>query len=97
MRSEPSWVEKVRYYSSVSGIYLLTLLFAFAAIHPAHRPIAKNALLASAVQPAPQSHIISGMPVRLVIPASGIDLPVDPGYYDAAQASWTLSGYRAQY
>lgn len=99
MASEPSVVEKVRYYSSVSLMYCLTLLFALVAFHS---PSSKHgAILARSVLPAalPQTHVavISGTPVRIVIPDSGIDLPVDPGYYDASQSSWTLSGYRAQY
>src|SRR5260370_34407240 len=46
---------------------------------------------------APRVQVISGLPVRIVIPASGVDLPVDQGYYDAAADSWTLSGYHAQF
>lgn len=40
---------------------------------------------------------ISGRPVRIVIPDSQVDLPIDPGYYDDTTGSWTLSGYRAQF
>ncbi|HEX4774584.1 MAG TPA: sortase [Candidatus Saccharimonadales bacterium] len=101
MQAGHSLVEKVRYYSSVSTVYLLTLLFAFMAVHP---PAYKKqaVILARAVQlsslPAAQHiTVITGEPVRIVIPGSGIDLPVDQGYYNSSQASWTLSGYHAQY
>jgi len=60
------------------------------------RPIA---LARAEQQPhvAPQPHIVAGLPVRIVIPASGVDLPVDQGYYDSANNSWTLTGYHAQF
>jgi sortase (surface protein transpeptidase) len=32
-----------------------------------------------------------------VVPRLGVDLPVDPGNYDIANQTWTLSGYRAQF
>jgi sortase (surface protein transpeptidase) len=97
MQSEHSLVEKVRYYSSVSIIYLLTLLFAWFALHPVPR---HNIILAKAFSPtvlAADVNAVYGRPVRIVIPASNVDLPVDPGYFDQSQASWTLSGYRAQF
>ncbi|HSX45492.1 MAG TPA: sortase [Candidatus Saccharimonadia bacterium] len=100
MQNEHSLVEKVRYISSVSVVYALTLLFAWAVIHPAPSPKADKLLLAGAAQnvPRPSSvHTISGQPIRIVIPASNVDLPVDPGYYDTSQQTWTLSGYHAQY
>jgi hypothetical protein len=53
--------------------------------------------VAAAVRPASSRPAISGRPVRIVIPASGVDLPVDPGYYNVATGEWTLSGYHAQF
>jgi sortase (surface protein transpeptidase) len=40
---------------------------------------------------------ITGRPIRLVIPGSSIDIPVDEGYYNPNDATWTLSGYHAQF
>ncbi len=40
---------------------------------------------------------MAGLPVRVVLPDVGIELPIDPGYFDSSSNSWTLSGYRAQY
>lgn len=103
MRSDLTWVIKTRYYSSVSTIYLLTLLFAFYAFSPLLEPNgSRNAVLAKSIQtpyiPIP-AHValVAGRPVRIVIPNSGIDLPVDQGYYNSSDQSWTLSGYHAQF
>jgi LPXTG-site transpeptidase (sortase) family protein len=41
--------------------------------------------------------LVSGLPDRITIPASGVDLTVIPGYYDSSTDSWTLSGYDAQF
>ena len=46
---------------------------------------------------APSFTLVSGKPVRLVIAGSGIDLPIDEGYYDQSTDSWTLSDTRLQY
>lgn len=93
-------VDKARYYSSVGALYALTLLFAFYAVFVPIKPQAR-AILASAHQPYIISthpvELVSGRPVRIVIADSGIDLPVDQGYYDAATSNWTLSGYHAQF
>ncbi len=103
MNGEHSLVEIVRYYVSVSIIYLLTLMFGWFVVHPAPPIHNQNVILAKAMQspfvPLSSNNVaaISGRPVRIVIPASGVDLPVDPGYYDPTQSAWTLSGYRAQF
>lgn len=38
-----------------------------------------------------------GKPVRVVVPRLGIDLKVDEGYYNPADASWTLSDNNAHF
>lgn len=38
---------------------------------------------------------ISGMPVRITVPALAIDLPVEPGIYDPATSSWTIANKKA--
>ncbi len=104
MQHEPSVFKKVRYFSSVSTIYALTLLFGLYAIHPAPylrhtRPISLTRAQQIPHSPAaPVAKIvISGKPVRIVVADSGVDLPVDEGYYNTADNSWTLSGYHAQF
>lgn len=97
-------MEKVRYYSSVGAVYSLTLLFAFYAFLPFfHQASLLDIRLTRAAQkpysppPAHSTEEIAGRPVRIVIPASNVDLPVDEGYYDSSSNSWTLSGYHAQF
>lgn len=45
----------------------------------------------------PEFILVSGKPVRIVIAASNIDLPIDEGYYSPEDGSWTLSSDHAQY
>jgi LPXTG-site transpeptidase (sortase) family protein len=99
MQSEPSRFKKVRYYSSVAGLYLLMLLFAYCVFRPAILPSRPVVALASpAPKPiAPEVKIVSGKPIRILIPDLNIDLPVDEGNYDPTDNSWTLSGYHAQF
>lgn len=98
-RVQTEW-QKVRFYGHTAAVYVLTLLFVSYVAQPL-LPFgpARAAALTRPLPPRPASQVlvISGQPIRIVIPASGVDLPVDPGYYDAATDSWTLSGYRAQF
>jgi sortase (surface protein transpeptidase) len=94
--------EKIRYVSGVSTIYVLTLLFAVIVFKP-YFVTKNNALIAKSYSSASlellagNTQLVYGQPTRLVIPASNIDVPVNPGYYNSADASWTLSGYYAQF
>jgi hypothetical protein len=96
-------MKKVRYYSSVGVTYALTLLFAIVIIYPdlyVHKPttiLARSLQLPYVPNVKAADNLISGRPVRIVIPSSGIDLPIDEGYYNSTSSSWTLSGYHAQY
>ncbi|HEY5442810.1 MAG TPA: sortase [Candidatus Saccharimonadales bacterium] len=98
--SPPS--RKIRYYGSLAAVYVLTLLFVSYVAQPL-LPFGQAraaALTKSAQKPHLSSsrvQITSGLPARIVIPASGVDLPVDQGYYDSTTDSWTLSGYHAQF
>lgn len=103
MNDEPNGFKKVRYYSSVSTIYVLTLLFGWYALRPVvvlshSRPVALTRVQQTPHLPTvPAKVVIAGKPVRIVIPDSGVDLPVDEGYYNDTDHSWTLSGYHAQF
>lgn len=41
--------------------------------------------------------VISGQPVRIEIERAGINLPIQPGVYDAATHDWTLSDDKVQF
>ncbi len=99
MLDQPNWLSKARFYSSVTTIYIVTLLFAAYIFRPffVHPPLVealKSLPISSA--PAPVK-IISGLPTRIVVPSQGLDLPVDLGVYNLSDNSWSLSGYHAQY
>jgi LPXTG-site transpeptidase (sortase) family protein len=89
---------KARFYLSVSAVYAQTLLFAVSIfdLHRA-RPVIANAYPVTPVVLTKAIIVTEGKPVRLVIPRLAIDLPIDPGIYDSANNTWTLSGYHAQY
>lgn len=95
------WISKIRFYGSVTVIYLVTLLFALYVFNPIlfSHPTTVAALSATKppAPPKPVVKIISGLPVRVVLPSLGIDLPIDQGVYNAASDSWSLSGYHAQF
>lgn len=101
MRNWPT--DRIGHYGSVAAVYLLTLLFAWYAFYPFVAPkrpvLAETRRTFAAPPPAAvnQVTVTSGIPVRIVIPALGIDLPVDPGRYNSADNSWTLSSRHAQY
>ncbi len=102
MDNGPTALQRVRFAGSVSTLYVLTLLFGWYVLHPvqylAHtEPISLTRTQQTPHLPAAVKVVISGKPIRIVIPDSGIDLPVDEGYYNDADHSWTLSGYHAQF
>jgi LPXTG-site transpeptidase (sortase) family protein len=90
---------KARYYSSVSVLYAITLLFAFALFSPFHgsQSVAATRLPVELVKAEAASQILIGKPVRIVINDVSIDLPIDEGRYNSADGSWSLSGYHAQF
>lgn len=104
MLDERSWFQEVRFYTNVGTIYLLSLAFAWYVIHP---PALASTYVPKPYHPAlvgvtPGFKVVSGVPVRIIIPDSSydgvvVDLPIDPGYYDPATNAWTLSGYHAQF
>lgn len=90
--------QKARYISSVTGLYLVALLFAWFIFNPGvTRGGVVQALKSEPIPLSPYKKILAGRPVRVVLPDQAIDLPVDPGYFDSATNSWTLSGYHAHF
>lgn len=98
MQNGPKTIEKARYISGVTGLYLVTLLLVWFIFNPgmAKSGVAQ-ALKSQPIPASPYKKIMAGQPVRVVLPDQGIDLPVDPGFFDPASNSWTLSGYRAHF
>jgi hypothetical protein len=103
MTTEPERFAKVRYAFTVAALYLLTVGFCWYALKPID-PLDRSRTVAfsnSSQTPyhpkAAGPNVIAGRPVRLVIPASAIDVPLDEGYYDTSTGTWTLSGYYAEF
>lgn len=68
-------------------------------LKPAPQTAVADTILKSSqpVKSAVLPPLVSGKPVRIVIPESAVDLPVDDGHYDPINNVWTLSGYHAQF
>jgi hypothetical protein len=102
MASEPvaSKLKKAKYYSSVTLLYFVTLLFALLVFEPF--PLFGQKTV-SAITPVTISDttalksLTAGKPVKIIIPGVAIDLPIDEGIYNESDATWTLSGYHAQF
>lgn len=103
MDHEHSRILRVRYIATVAALYLLSGIFGWYVLTPFSpldhsRAVALTRAAQSSYLPTVIERIeYSGRPMRLVIPGSSIDIPVNEGYYDSADNSWTLSGYYAQF
>jgi len=102
MSREPARKVTALYYSSVTGLYLVTLLLAWVLF----RPFGSTApALAASPNPSlgtrplvlPLRTLVTGTPSRLVIPSIGKDLEIEPGRYDAASQTWSISASNAHY
>ncbi len=91
------FLKLARYYSSVTLLYAGTLLFAAYLFNPSifHQTVqSRSALDNTPSQPMAEelSRVIKvGQPVRLIIERLGMDLPVEAGYYNPDDGSWTLA------
>lgn len=99
MRADHNWATKARYYSSVSVLYLATLLFVWYIFNPLsffRKPNLKNVSAQQIAKPS-LAQFTSGKPIRIVVPHANVDLPVDEGNYDSSDGSWTLSNTNAEF
>lgn len=108
MTTPATWMQKLRFSLITGGLYLGTVGFVWYVTASAYPPrstvLAKAPVAISLPQrsepksmTAPAFILMSGKPVRLVIASSAIDLPVDEGYYNETNGSWTLSPSHLQY
>lgn len=90
-------LQKARYYSSVTVLYLVTLLFAVYLFRPGLFVHAQSLNLQNIpTEPVvTERPVISGKPVRVVVERIGLDLPVGEGNYNPADGSWTLANDKA--
>lgn len=100
MRANYDWLTRARFYSRVTGLYLLTLLFALYLFKPSlifDRSAGALPTTQIVQPPAPIAQVITGKPTRVVMPAIGVDLPVSEGYYNNVDQTWTLSDDQAYF
>lgn len=94
------WVKNFRYGLLASGMYCLVLsIVGGILVPPAMPPVAalEQPAARERVQKKLAFTLITGKPIRLVVPASGIDIPLDEGFYNTNDGTWTLSDTHAQY
>lgn len=102
MKNGLSMIQRVRFYFQVCSLYIITVALTLLILRPAP-PLAsaQSVLKPRAVSTSPVINhlppLVSGKPIRIVIPASGIDLPVEEGHYSPVDNSWTLSGLKAHF
>jgi sortase (surface protein transpeptidase) len=92
---------KVRFIGSIALLYLLTIAAVGYALQPSRlltTPVHAQQYKSTIKHEPVKSRfvLVSGKPVRIIIPDYSIDLPIDEGAYDASGA-WTLSDTRAQF
>lgn len=93
---------KPRFYIILAVILILTGSLLGAEIFIEPKPITKTVATVSAqpvttpVTAAPVGPV-SGEPARIAVPAVGIDLPIEPGYYNYQKQTWTLSNTGANF
>jgi hypothetical protein len=102
-----AWLQRLRFFLITGGLYISAISFTVyvgliaSAPQPTTTlvaPVSSQVDKAVVEKPiAPTFTLMSGKPVRLVIAGSGIDLPVDEGFYNQSNNSWTLSDTRLQY
>jgi hypothetical protein len=107
MITSVSWLQRLRFFLITGGLYISAISsmaymgLVASAPHPTTTltaPVSSQIDKAIVEKPtAPAFTLMSGKPVRLVITGSGIDLPIDEGFYDQSNDSWTLSDTRLQY
>lgn len=80
----------------LAGLYLEFLMPRADATHynPTAVPAAPKAELPATAVEQP---VLSGEPVRIIVPAVAVALPVANGYYDVVKQTWTLSRTEAMY
>lgn len=94
---------KVRFFGSIVLLYVLTigtLGTVAVASHSFGTPVWAEEKVVGTPKPRPlppEKSIVSGKPVRIIIPSANIDLQVDDGIYDSSTQSWTLSETKAQF
>lgn len=95
-------IVRLRFYSSVSALYALALLFVFQAFgsqllsQTSNQPVVHTKPRIP-IASKPEIKIIAAKPNRIVIPRLEIDLAVTDGDYIPSKKTWTLSDNHAQF
>ncbi len=101
MKTGYSWVTKARFFANTLTVYVMTIGWLLYVLNPVDLLNPNAQARALPVTPPPPSqpvaNIITGKPVRIVIPKIQVDLLVHEGVFNPADQTWTLTGYDAQY
>lgn len=94
--------QRLQFIGSVAVLYIITIGTIGGLLYSSHlfgTPVWAAQPTPALVQPQPPlpKSVVSGKPVRITLPDSSIDLPLNDGTYDPSDGSWTLSDSAAQY
>lgn len=95
-------LRKIYFFSSIAFLYVMTvgvIVYSAHILDPPLRSVRTPKPVPSLSAPLAKQlpKIVSGAPVRIVIPAAGIDLPIDEGHYNPRNKTWTLSPVHAEF
>jgi hypothetical protein len=95
-------LHNIRYYSSIAITYCLTIGTIGVVLSSSHllsKQVDATKELSVQAKPVPAATktIVAGKPVRIVVAARAIDLPIDDGHYDFKSKTWSLSDTHAEY
>lgn len=88
----------LRFYLVIGSLFVLAGLLAASphileGLHAKHAPAFDTAREHAPAKTA----TVSGTPTHIAVPSVGISVDVEPGYYDKAKQTWTLSNTKAEY
>lgn len=97
-----NFLTKTRFILSTSVFYALVLILGCTMMGvdlPSQGPLKTPVAYSQSIIPVPNREIIivSGKPVRILLPRLGIDLPVSDGVYDEKTGTWNISDNHVHY
>jgi len=97
--AQSNFLQRVSYYLGLASLQFGALLFILV-VSGIYRPFYTPPAVVEAIAPMKipkEINVISGRPVRIVIPSIHLDRPLIDGVYNAADGSWSLTPTGIQY
>lgn len=93
------WLEKLRKLRFYILVGILNVGSVGSLLYYNNPPVASSSrsVVIPTVKKEIKKETVSGRPVTMWVPSLNIELPIDEGYYNPADSTWTLSGYHAHF